>query len=48
MFAIFLGLGRTRDFPIGMCMFDAYFYNIYIGPNETRFLMLSGLSAFPL
>lgn len=40
MLAIFFGLGRMRDFPIGMCMFDAYFYSTSIGPNEVRFLTL--------
>lgn len=34
MFAIFLGFGLTLDFPIGICMLEAYFYNKSIGPKK--------------
>ncbi len=46
--AIFFGFGRVLDFPIGMCMFDAYFYSTSIGPNDARFFTLYGFKAFPL
>lgn len=45
---VFLGFARTRLLPIGICMFEAYFYKISIEPKEASILWDSGFKAFPL
>ena len=46
--AMFFGLLLTLPFPMGICIFEAYFSSKSIGPKVVRFLIPSGLSAFPL
>ena len=45
---IFLGFARTRLFPIGICIFEAYFSRSSIWPNEVSGFQASGLRALPL
>lgn len=37
---IFFGFGLILDFPIGICMLEAYLSKSSIGPSDCKFLTL--------
>jgi len=45
---IFFGFGLILDFPIGICILEAYLYKSSIGPKDCKFLTLSAFKALPL
>jgi hypothetical protein len=45
---VFLGLTLSLLFPMGICIFEAYFYKLSIEPIFVSIFCVSGLRAFPL
>ena len=45
---MFLGFALSLLFPIGICIFDAYFSRFYMDSSDVSSLWDSGFKAFPL